>query len=273
MDMDGKWEDKLGYINKKTDPEETRTADGIFESHNNGTGNTAPEIWIARISAQTLSGDTEVNFIKNYIMNKNLAVRNNYLISDHGALYYEDNSHMNSADLLGSLGNIYGEDNIVVMTPPPESRASYFTDIINSTKCEWVHIGVRSCSFSHHFGDINSTEEVIDSNSLPVSSKGPKILDIIGSSVNRFVENDYIGGKYLFNNTNTLLTVIGSTKSGGLTEHTAGSIDHFLTGTIGDAFLKWMQTLENNNPQSDDYRRAAYGMCLLGDPTIRQETP
>jgi hypothetical protein len=273
MDMDGTWEDNLGYINKKSDPEETSTLDGIFETHYAGTGNTAPEIWIARICANTLTGDTEVNFVKEYITDKNLPARNNYTISKHGALYYEDNtSTLKSIDLKNSLELIYGAENVIHATPPPESRASYFSDIVNNTKYEWIHIGVRSCSFYHHFGDDKAaTDDMLDQSNLPLSNVGPKILDVIGSSVNRFVENNYIGGKYLFNDSNTILTVIGSTKSGGLTEHTNDICSDFSTGTIGDGYLKWLKTLQNENPVIGDYRRAAYGMTLLGDPTIRQK--
>ncbi|MBN2440433.1 MAG: hypothetical protein JXJ04_03790 [Spirochaetales bacterium] len=273
MDMDGTWEDNLGYDNKTTDPEEVGGADEIFDTHNPGTGNTEAEIWVARICANTLGGGTEAAYVRDYIMNKNLAVRNNYSISDYGALYYEDNSStLSSGDLETGLDDIYGADNVIKPTPPPTDRANYFSNLINSTKYEWVHIGVRSSSLYHHFGDNKaSTTDVINSSSLPTGSYGTKILDVIGSSINRYIEQDYIGGKYLFNNTNTILTVIGSTKSGGLTEYASDLCSHFSTGTIGDGFLQWMKTLKNENPLINDYRRIAYGMTILGDPTLRQK--
>ena len=52
MDLDGSWKDD--------------NLDGVYESHTAGSGDMAPEVYVGRLCAHTLSYDTESNLINGY---------------------------------------------------------------------------------------------------------------------------------------------------------------------------------------------------------------
>jgi len=268
MDLDGTWEDNLYYLDKTSFPSSMPGQDSIFDTH--AEANREPEIWVARITAEALGGsDSET--IGRYLETKNQTYRNNYEVSDYGALYYEEDPVFGS-DSEDALRTIYGLTSVQKITPEDRgdgvTRDDHFIDVINGTSYEWVHIGVRSCASHHHFGDKSRNDEIVDQSTAPKSCIGPKVMDFIGSSVNRYVEPN-LGNEYLFSDSNSVLTVIGSTKSGGITEHSSYFFNEFYATNIGEAFLKWMEQIEIENPLIDDYRKKAYGMVIVGDPTIR----
>ncbi|MCK4873745.1 MAG: hypothetical protein KAS72_13570 [Phycisphaerales bacterium] len=75
MDLDGYWEDG--------------DADGVYETHQAGTGDEGPELYIARIYAHTLTYDSEANMVTGYF-GKTHAYRTGALYQPWRALEYVD---------------------------------------------------------------------------------------------------------------------------------------------------------------------------------------
>lgn len=92
MDLDGKWEDGDN--------------DGDYEIHDSGDGDMAPEIYVARIDAHTLTYDTESSMINDYF-NKTLAYRNGKLFQPMRGLEYIDEDWY---DMEVNLNLIYGDN-------------------------------------------------------------------------------------------------------------------------------------------------------------------
>ena len=93
MDLDGNWED--------TDN------DGIYDSHTAGSGDMAPEVYVARLYSSTLNYDSEVNMINNYL-EKTHSYRIGKLMQPWRGLEYVDEDWY---DMDVDLDEIY-EDNV-----------------------------------------------------------------------------------------------------------------------------------------------------------------
>lgn len=92
MDLDGEWKDEDN--------------DGDYEIHNSGEGDMAPEIYVARVDAHTLTYDAESSMINDYF-NKTHAYRNGKLFQPWRGLEYIDEDWY---DMDVNLNLIYGKN-------------------------------------------------------------------------------------------------------------------------------------------------------------------
>ncbi|HEC75927.1 MAG TPA: hypothetical protein ENI33_01550 [Thermoplasmatales archaeon] len=92
MDLDGNWED--------------RDNDGDYEIHTSGEGDMAPEVYVARINAHTLTYDTESSMINDYF-NKTHEYRTGKLFQPWRGLEYIDEDWY---DMDVNLDLIYGSN-------------------------------------------------------------------------------------------------------------------------------------------------------------------
>jgi len=82
-----------------------------------------------------------------------------------------------------------------------------------------------------------------------------------------YVDNDYMGGWYIFCQSYGLVS-IGSTKTGAML-----NFDYFYypfgnCATIGESFRDWFSAIASGGFTQDE-TCWHYGMTLLGDPTLR----
>jgi hypothetical protein len=131
MDLNGTWTDTDG--------------DGVYESHTAGTGDMAPELYVARLYATTLSYDTEANLVNGYFA-KDHAYRNGSLAQTWRGLEYVEEDWF---DMDVNLNNIY-HDNVT------RYDYGYFTtaaDYLNQMDLgqHYVQVCVHSYSGGHFF--------------------------------------------------------------------------------------------------------------------------
>ncbi|MFC1793585.1 right-handed parallel beta-helix repeat-containing protein, partial [Planctomycetota bacterium] len=128
-DMDGTWADNDG--------------NGLFDQHDAGNGDRAPEIWLTRLYASTLDGD-EAELMKNYFR-KNHAYREGSLTLPRRALdYIDDDWSSNGA----ALDYLYDDvtsvnDNQLTIAEDYKQRLSEGYSLIRL----WAHSGNNSHGF------------------------------------------------------------------------------------------------------------------------------
>ena len=251
MDLDGDWGDS--------------DSNGKFDSH---YGALLADIWVGRLvpSRMHYHGAAEISALQNYFQ-KNYRYRAGELRLDDHALAFIDNDWNQSG---------WGFD-VALAYPSTDS----VTDIYETNKFNYVdHVQQESdnryehvliCSHSSPFAHYIYYDTIgyhlfhnfeIESYMMQAFS-----YNLFACSNSRYVENDNMGGWYIFETEYGLISV-GSTKTGSML-----CFDDFYWPlgegvTFGEAFLYWTQV--NIETCAGDHSRGwFYGMCLQGDPTIK----
>jgi hypothetical protein len=255
MDLDGGWFDW--------------DFDGLYESHEDGSGDMEADIWVGRLMASNLTdhGASERVMMNNYF-DKNHRYRTGELRLLDKALAYIDNDWC-----------MYGWENDValahpltdeVIDPYQTTRDDYMLRVRQSTDNRYENLLICSHSspWAHYLyrGDgyyydlfHNYEIETIDVQVL--------FYNLFACSNCRFVENDDMGSWYLFQSTYGLLSV-GSTKTGSMLCF-FGFYEPLGNGaTFGEAFLSWCVNYIETCA-GEESRPWFYGMTLLGDPTLK----
>ncbi len=253
MDLDGNWTDS--------------DSNGMFESHMDGGGDTAPEVWLGRLTASPLLSEDEVILLSNYFA-KNHLYRIGALSTNRRALAYVDDDWVGT---FTGVGNAYSDWDSV--TDKYTTTADDYRDVRIKAGYELIHIMAHSSSTSHSWKIPNATDPSKSlwdgdfyGNEIPTEDPKAIFYNLFACSSARYVRRDYIGGRYIFETT-LGLAVVGSTKAGGM-----WWFDQFYTPfgsgeSIGESFLQWFQYVAPYDAGDIIWH---YGMTLLGDPTLTQ---
>ena len=250
MDLDGTWVDS--------------DINGLYDEHLDGEGEREPDIWVGRLTAGTLVAniEEEAAILQNYFA-KNHAYRTGGLVLNKRALVYVDDDWIPWADQWSDdVGLAY--DTRTLVKDGVTTNASDYMDRLTHNY-EWIHLCAHSGPRSHHFmiGDEWTGGIVTDSD---IQSIDPVALfyNLFACSNARYVEDNYMGGCYIFADTYGLAAV-GSTKTGSMLD-----LDKFYAPvsqykSLGESFEEWFIGV---SPYDLGDRRWFYGMTLLGDPTL-----
>lgn len=132
MDLDGNWQDA--------------NADGVFEIHTAGTGDMAPEVYIGRMYAHTLSYDSEANMVNGYL-NKTQAYRRYQLKQPWRALEYVEEDWY---DMAVNMDLVY-DDSVVRYDYGYFTTGADYLDKLDEGR-HFVTVCAHSYSGGHHFG-------------------------------------------------------------------------------------------------------------------------
>jgi hypothetical protein len=247
MDLDGNWTDSDG--------------NGVYDMHTDETGDLEPEIWVGRLYASTVTWGNEDELLINYF-DKNHRFRTGNLTLPRRALAYIDNEFVYSAgNVNNSLSMIYGS-NVTLVTDPNITNATDYKNRLNDTLgYEWLHLVAHGNYEMHAFDTGDAQTNVFSSD---IRNIDPHVLfyNIMACNIAHYTLTDYIGSSYLFADTYGLL-VVGSTKL-----HYIWDVRDFYKPIaegkcIGQALKEWLE----KNGELD--RFTAYGLIILGDPTLR----
>ncbi|MEJ2248382.1 MAG: C25 family cysteine peptidase [Candidatus Lokiarchaeota archaeon] len=242
MDLDGTWVD--------SDP-----TDGYYDDHTPGEGDLLPEIWISRISTESMSGINHIDAYKAYF-DRNHAYRTNNLNRPHSQLVYIDNDWSSRTDEW--LGGMTAYSNITCVNVNSNTTASDYLSKLNETY-EFVHLFVHSNSTEHIFGpNGDGTEGRVNYTQIDATYTKPLFYNLFANSACNYITQDNIGTHYLFSE-NTL-AVIGSTKTGGMMMNSYFYTPLKQGKVLGEALRLWF-----NNPHHGPKDSLSQGMCLLGD--------
>ncbi|MGB7061567.1 MAG: C25 family cysteine peptidase [Candidatus Zixiibacteriota bacterium] len=256
MDLDGHWLDE--------------DFDGLYDEHEDGSGDMGAEIWVGRLLAINLTehGASEVAMMNNYL-DKNHRYRAGELRLQDKALAYIDNDWHTSGweydvalayPLTDAVTDVYQTNREDYMLRVRESSGNQYENLlICSHSSPWAHYlywgtGTYDYSLFHNY-----EIEQIDVQVL--------FYNLFACSNTRYVEEDDMGSWYIFQSTYGLISV-GSTKTGSM----LCFYDYYEPlgngATFGEAFLSWCIN-DIETCAGDGSRPWFYGMSLLGDPTLK----
>ena len=132
MDLDGNWEDN--------------NYDGVYEVHTAGTGDMAPEVYIGRLYAHSLTYDTEANMVNGYL-GKAHAYRMGQLTQPWRALEYVEEDWWN---MPVNMDLVYG-DSVVRYDYGYYTTGADYLDRMDEGR-HFVTVCAHSYSGGHHFG-------------------------------------------------------------------------------------------------------------------------
>ncbi|MHA1914892.1 MAG: C25 family cysteine peptidase [Promethearchaeota archaeon] len=244
-DLDGQWVD-------------LDQADGLFDAHNNGTGDIYPEIWVGRICPESLNNTNHLTAYQNYFA-RNHDYRTGQLNRPHSQLVYIDDDW--SPWTSEWLGDMTAYSNITCFSSNTATTAIDFKTKLTQTY-EFVHVFVHSWPYEHLFGPggygaegkVNYTDILnIDTQAL--------FYNLFACSATNFNYRNNLGTQYLFSN-NTL-TVVGSSKIGGMTMNSYFYTPLSQGKVFGEAMRLWYW-----NPLHGPSDPDSMGMTILGDPLL-----
>jgi hypothetical protein len=244
-DLDGEWVDN-------------DVADGLFDAHNNGTGDIYPEIWIGRICPESLNNTNHLTAYQNYFA-RNHAYRTGQLTRPNSQLVYIDDDW--SPWTSEWLGDMTAYSNITCISTDASTTAADYKTRLTHTY-EFVHVFVHSWPYEHLFGPSGYGAEgtVTYTDILNINTRA-LFYNLFACSAANFKYKTNLGTQYLFSN-NTLV-VVGSSKIGGMTMNSYFYTPLRQGKVFGEAMRLWYW-----NPLHGPSDPDSIGMTLLGDPLL-----
>lgn len=253
MDLDGTWTDANN--------------DGKWEDHQPGSGDKSPEIFVGRIDPYTMRYfGTEVELLGTY-MDKNHAYWTRGITLSNTALSYCDHDWASSN--IG-MDATYGTSNVEVLRWTSSNNVVSRNDYLNNRLTKdytiifmWCHASYRSHGF-HEGGSL-------DLATIYNANPKPNGYNIDGcSSANWSAGNDrFLCGAYVYNESPTALSLISTTKTGGMLGHRPFYESLGENNCHGQAFMDWIDNMIRT--YRGDYGYVIgwhYGMTIVGDPMI-----
>lgn len=247
MDLDGQWTD--------TD------SNGMYDSHTDGSGDTAPEIYIGRIDASNIPGE-EIPILKKYFEKVHDFWSGATTRTEYG-LSYTDHDW---ADIESFRHDIsYAYENYEAIWYPDVNRNDYMNNRIPD-EYEFIQLSCHSSSQGHVFEDGGwaYNDEVRDA--------PPEALfyNLFCCSSLRFTDYNCLGYAYILDTNTPSLSVVGSAKTGSMLDFQYFYWPIGNGSSLGTALKEWF---EYEYPYDDDpggYNDVSwfYGMTILGDPTL-----
>ncbi len=256
MDLDGLWQDIV-------------TPDGKYEidqgEHLNGTGDWEPEIWLARISPYSM-GMPGINYTQELIdyFNRNHDYRTGIISRPNKAcLYIDDDWSSVAGEWISNFTAYTGSELDSFYTNALTTSIDYHQRI-QTTTYEFVHLLVHSYPTQHAFGPGgNGADGYLTYNDIWTKNNLPFFYNLYACFSGNYSQQNNTATYYLFSN--DTLTVIGSSRSGGMDLYQPFYDNLSTNETIGRSFYNWFY-----NPEIEALGKAQlyYGMTIFGDPLL-----
>jgi len=259
MDLNGNWTDTNG--------------DGIFDLHTNETGDLRPEIWVGRLKPSKIDGDECTHLIGYFDKNHhNRTASQRASVAPQKALGYFRDYDM-ERDYLNETTTVLEKAyaNVTIVKSANSSKNDY-QNRLTGEGVEWLWIWSHGES-SNHF-DYPGTPHCI--NYTFYLYDNPKTFFYIWAPCGaaNFNNSNNLGGAAIFGS-GYGLTSIGMTKSSYyLPEWFTEAFEDLSNNSkcVGDAFMTMYNSLIDWR-QSEMGKGPLYFMALLGDPTLRINSP
>ncbi|MBN2185122.1 MAG: T9SS type A sorting domain-containing protein [Candidatus Krumholzibacteriota bacterium] len=248
-DLDGSWLDS-----ETVSPMQS----GVYDTHADGSGDTAPEIFVGRIDASQMSGDSQDIQINGYL-DKLHAWYSLELPVTNYALTYTEDDWSSFSDFENDIGYAFPDREAI--KAPDTNRDDYCDIRLTSSVYQFIQLSCHSNPSAHYFsrgGQLYNTE---------IRAIPPKahFYNLFCCSASRYTYSDFLGGAYIFNPSTTALATVGSTKTGSMLNFWAFYQPLGEGKTVGQALSDWFNTIA---PYSFDEICWHYGMVITGDPLI-----
>lgn len=245
MDLDGSWEDDDG--------------NGVPDRHEDGEGDTRPEIWIGRLLATEDMGD-EVELIGGYLA-RNHAFRRGEILPTRDALVYVDDDW--------AEWTAWYTDEVAAAFPQVTSESEVNTTCAGDYQgrltggYDAVALYVHSSPDAHFFVR-QGIYDTLTYDQIPEPADA-LFYNLFACAAANYADHVYMAGVYALQTDHGLIAV-GSTKTGSMLSAGAYYADLAGLQSFGDAFVGWYRALA---PYDHGEVCWSYGMTLIGDPTLR----
>ncbi len=252
MDMDGNWTDA--------------NSDNKYESHTDGVGDTAPEIFTGRIDASRVPG-VEIEVLKSYFGKVHRYWTGQMNRTRYG-LTYTDHDWAGGNDFRHGIGNAYDDYDAMWWsdTDNPVNKNDYMSNRVPNASYEFIQLSCHSGATTHYFHTGGNT----NSNNLRAAPPEALFYNLFCCSGARFTSNNCLGHAYVMNTGTDSLISLGSTKTGSMLGFSWFYDSLGRGNSFGEALREWFEV---QYPYSDDpggYNDISwyYGMVILGDPSL-----
>jgi hypothetical protein len=250
MDLDGSWVDNDG--------------NGIFDSHTDGSGDAAPELWVGRMIVTHQMGD-EAEVLEGYF-ERNHAYRRGEIQPNGSSLVYVDDDWAWWAREYAQEIELGFPDIVEESEQDVTTKDDYLPRLTQDY--DNIAVFVHSSPYEHYFvyrGNYQTMSWV----EVPEDATA-LFYDLFACSNSNYAESAYMGGVYALN-TEFGLLALGSTKTGSMLERShyyrrLGEYEDF-----GSSFVGWWEDVQPYHQQQRN--NWYYGMVQIGDPTLRVGYP
>ena len=248
MDLDGIWTDTNN--------------DAKFDTH---TGDIKPEIFVGRICAynmQNIDSSLNIYFDKNhaYWSGQKSIKRKKGL-----SFTYRDWSTL---AFRTGLQQLYGMENTDNIQDDQCTKPNYINAIEDSAY-EFVQFACHSNNVSHSFEKGNNVPKLTmwELDTIDIQTLG---YNLFCCKACRWTEsNGCLGEHYLYSTCSETLSLVGSSKSGGMLDGLNTFYKYLGEGDcMGTAYRIWWKDIVSNISNVGRRQRWYYGMCILGDPLV-----
>jgi len=248
MELDGTWIDA--------------DDDGLYDALEDGDGDQAPEIFVAHIDASMMTWWDEAEATNRYLDKNHQFWIGALPATDYGLTYTEDD-WASGADICTAIR--YGYPSFHEIRAPETHRDDYVQNRLPEPAYEFLQLACHSWSGGHGFTRGGTCT------SWRVSNTEPDALfyNLFCCSALRWVEDNHLGGAYIFNPSATSLATLGSTKSGSMLNF-SWFYDPWGSGaSLGESFLIWFEAVAPFEQWEIDWHM---GMSITGDPFARRRS-
>jgi hypothetical protein len=262
MDLDGSWSDTLSDGS-------VQPSNGKYDTRG---GNQDLEIWVSRLRTDNLSALGPESQLLNTYFDKNHRYRRKILIPGDEALVYNDDDWAYMAlDDASHIEMIYDASVITTIFDPEETILSDY--VANQLSAPYEFIFIRSHGYSGGHGfyrNAKSLFEFVYSHDYRQIDPTAVFYSLYVCSGADYTADNNLAGTIAFNNNDSGLLSIGSTKSGGMW-NAFSFYSALANGSVfGEAFRQWFNNVQSSFP---DYAPLYwYGMVLIGDGALTRSS-
>lgn len=252
MDLDGIWNDVDG--------------NGIYDSH---TGDVKPEIFVGHISTANM-GDliSEKEGLEKYL-DKNHAFWSGQTPTNRNySLSYIDKDWINISEFQTGIQHLYGAKNndILLFGNTSFGKQDYLNRLKNE-RYEFFQLFCHSSPIHHAM-----TGAYIYANEIFKTSNKALGCNLFCCSACDWTQatkaEGFLGGAYLYGSSSSILSLVGSTKTGSMQNFQAFYSVLGQGKTMGESLKTWWINAFGN--VHNVYRTWwHYGMTILGDPLVK----
>ncbi len=235
---------------------------GMYDTH---TGDQSPEIWMGRLTASVINigGGDELSLLQNYFYKNHLYRCGLMGVTNRALVYIDDDWAGGGEGWDLEVGAAYNTRTTVL-----DKWTTWADDYESRLPVDYEFIQVCVHSSPHVHGFKNPLDEWSWTYNDEIIAIDPPAVfyNLFACSNARFVENDNMGGCYIFCDGNGLAS-IGSTKTGSMLDFGSFYTPFGDGVSIGEAFRRWFAA-QASGGFADWQVCWYYGMTLQGDPTL-----
>ena len=258
MDLTGVWSDQDN--------------DNFFDHY---SGDMKPEVFIGRISTANMGNLIgEIEGMRLYLNKNHKYWIGHRKVNKKYALAYTDKSWQNNPYFSNHISNLYGsyKDSFTPDGNPSIYGKPDYLERLSNYRYEFVQLAAHSFFYSHV--PINEyTHDTLWGGELFSQNIKPLGFNLFCCSaccwtIDTMPSHAFLAGDYIYSSYSEGLSVVGSTKVGGMYPFVKFYTSLHNGKTMGQSLVDWWRDKNTNVNNVDSLLCWNYGMTIIGDPLV-----